>query len=44
VKGNKNCEFHGPWGLGEEQKQPEIDQFSKIISITPYVEKKLNAW
>jgi hypothetical protein len=34
VKGNKNCEFHGPslpGALGAGQKLPKIDQFSKIL-------------
>jgi hypothetical protein len=47
VKGNKNCELHGPCphgALRAGQKLPEIDQFSKIFfSTTAHVEEKLYA-
>jgi hypothetical protein len=48
LKGEKNCEFHGPCppgAMGAGQKLPKIDQFSKIFfSTTAHVKEKLNAW
>jgi hypothetical protein len=48
MKGNKNCEFHGPCppgALGPGQKLPKIGQFSKFFfSTIAHVEEKLIAW
>jgi hypothetical protein len=48
MKGNENCEFHGPCPPGAfraGQKLIKIDKFSKIFfSITADVEEKVNVW